>query len=175
MNRGRKIKTRGRVSISFKPHEQVLADRLTLHTKDGASINGVKVACLSTAGTTEDLGFMNIYNDETITVGWNCRLDHTELSIPRIAMGVVESRLDDDLSTREKRGIQDFSLLAEDSNGNEVVGISANDRISKFNNMMAEERPERFQETSVTDGMELPLILTLTVAVLGIINTGIAI
>ena len=68
------------------------------------------MACLSTAGKTEDLGFMNIYNDETITVGWNCRLDHTELSIPRIAMGVVESRLDDDQSTREKKGSQELSL-----------------------------------------------------------------
>ena len=65
----------------------MLADRLTLHTTDGDSLYGVKVACLSSAGTTEDLGFIDIYSDETITVGWNCRMDHRELSIPRIALG----------------------------------------------------------------------------------------
>ena len=99
-----------------------------------------------------------------------------ELSIPRIALGVVESRLDDDLSIREKRGIQDFSLLAQDSNGDEVIGVSANDRISKFNNMMAAEGSQiKFLRNSSTSGMGWPLILTLVTSVIGIATIGIAV
>ena len=47
VNRGRKITTLGRVSISFDPHDLVLADRMTVRTKDKSSVNSVKVACHS--------------------------------------------------------------------------------------------------------------------------------
>ena len=97
LNRGRKITTRGEVSVLFKSNEQVLADKMTVHTKSGASLNGIKVVCSKDGGAKEDLGFLNIYNGETIMVGWNCMLDHAQLRVPRIASGIVESRMDDDL------------------------------------------------------------------------------
>ena len=34
VNRGRKIATRGKVSVTFEAHKQVLADRIVFHSRD---------------------------------------------------------------------------------------------------------------------------------------------
>ena len=89
MNLGRKIKTKGKVSISFEPHNQELTDRLTVHTSDKTRIIGVKMACIDAGNAAEDLGIININDGETMTVGWNCKMDHSELRIPRLTSGLV--------------------------------------------------------------------------------------
>ena len=73
---------------------------------------------------SEAIGFIDIFSGETMTVGWNCLMEHGELRIPRIASGVVESRTDDDLETRERRGLQAFSIMAWDSDGKETLGVA---------------------------------------------------
>ena len=73
---------------------------------------------------------MDIFHEESLTIGWNCLLEHIELRIPRIASGIIESRTDDDLEAREKRGLQPFSIVAQNSEANEILGVSANDRVS---------------------------------------------
>ena len=57
INRGRKIATRGKVSVTFEPSEQVLADRISLFSKDKQDMGGVKVACLLDGGKKKRSGF----------------------------------------------------------------------------------------------------------------------
>ena len=102
INRGRKIATRGEVSVSFQSHEQVLANRMTVRTASGANLNGIRVAFSKEGCTKGKLWVLDIYSGETITVGWNCMLDHAQLKVPQIALGVVESRTDDNLDIMEK-------------------------------------------------------------------------
>ena len=85
VNRSRKISTRGDILILFEPHDQVLADRFMIRTKSGANVISVKVACLKDGGAKEDIGFIDIFNGEAMTVGWNCLMEHAELRVPRIA------------------------------------------------------------------------------------------
>ena len=110
---GRKIFTRRVISVSFKPHKQVLTGEIVVRTKTGTNIINVKVSCLIDGGEKEDVGFKDIFHGETLTIRWNCLLEHMELRIPRIASGIVESRTDDDLETGEKRGLQPFSIVAQ--------------------------------------------------------------
>ena len=67
INRGRKIKTRGKVTISFEPHVQVLADRMIVNTADGSSVYGVKVVCTNDKGKDEATGYRNVSNDQNQT------------------------------------------------------------------------------------------------------------
>ena len=55
VNLGRQIATRGDILVKFWPHKQVLADRISVHTKSGSDIKGV-----------------DLINGETITIGWSC-------------------------------------------------------------------------------------------------------
>ena len=71
--------------ISFEPHNQVLADRFMIRTKSRAKVISVKVTCLKDGGVKEDIGFIDIFNGEAMTVGWNCLMEHAELRVPRIA------------------------------------------------------------------------------------------
>ena len=87
INRGRKIATRGKVSVTFEPSEQVLADRIVFYSQDKQDMGGVKVACLLDGGEKKEIGFLNLFNGETITVGWNCEMTSAELRIPWIAVG----------------------------------------------------------------------------------------
>ena len=103
INRGRKIATRGEVSVSFESHEQVLADKMTVCTASGANLDGVRVACNKDGGMKREQGFIDIYSSETLTIGWNCLLDHAQLKFPQIALGIAESRTEDDRDIRERR------------------------------------------------------------------------
>ena len=103
-------------------------------------------------------------------------MDHAELSIPRISLGVVESRSDNDLTTREKRGLQDFSIMARNSNGEETVGASMNNRISKYNTLMTADRsPRQFLRHSSTGGVGWPLLLALAISAVGLATIGITV
>ena len=97
-------------------------------------------------------------------VGWNCMMDHVELRVPRIALGVVESRTHDDLDTRRRQGLQDFSIMARNSDGEETIGVSVNDRITKYNTMMMADGSPRW-----------PLILALVISVVSLASIGITI
>ena len=103
-------------------------------------------------------------------------MDHVELRVPRIALGVVESRTDDDLDTRRRQGLQDFSFLALNSDGEETIGVSVNDRITKYNTMMmADGSPRQFLRHSSTGGVGWPLILALVISVVSLASIGITI
>ena len=80
-----------------------------------------------------------------MTVGW---MEHGELMILRIASGVVESWTDDDLETRERRGLQAFSLVAQDSDGKTTLGVTANDRITSYSELMQRGRLEGTSSTT---------------------------
>ena len=97
-------------------------------------------------------------------MGWNCMMDHVELRVPRIALGVVESRTHDDLDTRRRQGLQDFSIMARNSDGEETIGVSVNDRITKYNTMMTADGSPRW-----------PLILALVISVVSLASIGITI
>ena len=99
---------------------------MIVNTKDGYSVNGVKVVCITDKGRAKEVGFINIYNGKTLTVGWNCKMEHADLKVPKIALGIAVSRMDDNDDIRRRRGLQDFSILAQDSNREEILGISAN-------------------------------------------------
>ena len=86
------------------------------------------------------------------------------------------SRTDDDIDIRRRRGLQDFSIMALNSNGEETVGISANDRITKYNTMMTADRsPRQFLQRPSTGGVGWPIILAIVISAIGAISFGIAI
>ena len=103
-------------------------------------------------------------------------MDHVELRVPRIALGVVESRTHDNLDTRRRQGLQDFSIMAWNSDGEETTGVSVNDRITKYNTMMtADGSPRQFLRHSSTGGVGWPLILALVISVVSLASIGITI
>ena len=103
-------------------------------------------------------------------------MDHVELRVPRIALGVVESQTHDDLDTRRRWGLQDFSIMVRNSDGEETIGVSVNDRITKYNTMMmADGSPRQFLRHSSTGGVGWPLILAMVILVVGIFSIGITI
>ena len=81
------------------------------------------MTCLLDGGKKKEIEFLNIFDSEIMTVGWNCEMSSSELRIPQIAVGLVESRTNNDWESRECRGLKEF-------------GFSADDRISRFNRMM---------------------------------------
>ena len=175
INRGRKIATRGRVTVSFEPQDQVLADKMTIHSGDGTDIGGVKVTCHLDGGNKEESGFLDIFDSETLTVGWNCEMSSLEIRVPWIVSGLVESRTDDDQIDRTKRGLKEFSILAQNVAGKETFGFNANDRISRFNKMMGTggSTPITLLGRSTTGGLGWPIILAIAMTVAGVVIIGV--
>ena len=100
-----------------------------------------------------------------MTVGWNCLMEHGELRIPKIASGVVESQTDDDLETRERRGLQAFSLMARDSDGKETLGVATNDHITSYSELMRRDRSSRRNPLHHSvDGIGWPSLLAMAVS-----------
>ena len=157
--------------MTFEPSEQVLADRIVFHSKDKQDIGGVKVTCLLDRGEKEEIGFLNIFDGEIMTVGWNCEMSSSELRIPRIAVGLVESRTNDDRESRERRGLKEFSIMALNGVRAETFGFSANDRISRFNRMMDSDRvlPTTLLHQSTTGGIGWAVILSIVIAIVGVV------
>ena len=85
-------------------------------------------------------GFIDLHNEEYLTVGWNCELIGEEIWVPAVAKELFDSRLSDTAAKR-RRGARRFSLIADNSNGRKVTGVTSNDRISRFNRMMNPEKP----------------------------------
>ena len=110
--------------MTFEPSEQVLADRVSFHSKDKQDMGGVRVACLLDGGKEEEIGFLNLVNGETMTVGWNCEMTSAEIRIPRIAVGLVESRTSDNPEIRARRGLKEFSIMALNGANEETFGFS---------------------------------------------------
>ena len=93
-----------------------------------------------------------------------------EIRIPRIALELIESRIDDSTTTRRDRGIRQFSLLADNSSGTTTLGVSANDRVTRFNRMMSSDRPPS-RATSHRSGLSntgWPVLLAIAVTVTAI-------
>ena len=57
-----------------------------------------------------------------------------------MAKELLDSRLGD-TAARRRRGSRLFSLVAANSDGRKVTGVTSNDRISRFNRMMNRDRP----------------------------------
>ena len=78
------------------------------------------------------------------------------------------SRTDDDEEIRRKRGLKDFSIMAQNSKGEDTVGITANNRITKYNTkFMAGNFPRVFLQKKTTGGVGWPLILAIVITVVG--------
>ena len=88
---------------------------------------------------------------------------------------MVESRTDDDQTDREKRGLKEFSILAQNVAGRETFGFNANDRISRFNKMMGPggNTPITLLRKSTTGGLGWPIILAITITVVGAVAIGV--
>ena len=82
--------------ITFEPSNQVLADKMTLHTTDGNDVGSVKITCYQDKGVSVETGFMNLLSGETITVGWNCEIIGEEVKVPAITLELLDSQSDDD-------------------------------------------------------------------------------
>ena len=86
------------------------------------------------------------------------------------------SRTDDNNEIRKRRGLQDFSIMAQNSKGEDTVGISANDRITKYNTMMTVDNfPRVFLHRPSTGGVGWALILAILISVVGACSFGTAI
>ena len=128
------------------------------YTGGAAMASGMREKHLS-----EAIGFIDIFIGETMTVGWNCLMEHGELRIPGIASGVVESRTDDDLETRERRGLQAFSLMARDSDGKETLGVAVT---TSYSELMRRDRSSRRNPLHHSvDGIGWPSLLAMAVSV----------
>ena len=92
--------------MTFEPTVQVLADKVSFHSKDEQDIGEVRIACLQNGGKEEEIGFLNLTNGETMTGGWNCQMTSAEIRIPQITVGLVESRTSDSPEIRTQRGIK---------------------------------------------------------------------
>ena len=175
INRGRKIATRGRVTLSFEPQDQALADKITFHSRDKADIAGVKVTCHLDGGSREESGFLDIFDGESLTIGWNCEMSSLEIRIPWVVSGLVESRTDDNQEDRTKRGLKEFSIRAQNEAGKETFGFNTNDRISRFNKMMGTggSTPITLLGRSTTGGLGWPIILAIAMTVAGVVIIGV--
>ena len=66
--------------------------------------------------------------------------------------------------------------MAQNSDGEETIGVSVNDRITKYNTMMmADGSPRQFLRHSSTGGVGWPLILALVISVVSLASIGITI
>ena len=148
---------------------------MTVHSRDGADIGGVKVTCHLDGGNKEESGFLDIFNGETLTIGWNCEMSSLEIRVPWIVSGLVESRTDDDQINHTKRGLKEFSILAQNVARKETFGFNANDRISRFNKMMGSggSTPITLLRRSATGGLGWPIILAITITVAGAVIIGV--
>ena len=100
-----------------------------------------------------------------------------EIRIPRIAVGLVESRTDDNQESRARRGIKDFSIMALNGAGKETFRFSSNDRISRFNHMMDSDQKisTTLLHQSTTGGISWPVILSIIIAIVGVRTIAVAI
>ena len=129
INMGRKIKARGNTTLSFLPSKQVLSDQIVFHTVNKAKLWNVLIRCSMHNGTKEEMGYMAIRNNEAITVGYNCKLEHHFLSVPQVTKGLVQSAYKEGKNSGWN-GQHQFSISAMNSSGYQVIGFN-NDRISK--------------------------------------------
>ena len=121
---GRRIKARGDLKISFTPTEQPLADQIVFHLDNGSKLCNVRIQCTMHNGTEKRLGYLAIRNEEIISIGYNCKMEHTYLSVPQITTGLTQS-------AKSKWNKQEqFSIVAKNSSGQYNLGFQ-NDRISK--------------------------------------------
>ena len=132
-NMGRKILTRTGVSVSFLPAGQVLADRIVIHTVGEFDLLYVQITCHH--GKEKETGYITMFHNEDFTLGYNCDLKHKLINIPQAATGVAVSYEDESLVERTKRHTNRFSILARNTNGENILGF-LNDRIKNHHGMI---------------------------------------
>ena len=89
----------------------------------------------------------------------------------RIAQGLTESHIGDSAATRRNRGVRQFSMSADNSSGTTTLGVSANDRVTRFNRMMSSSRPPPSTTSRQVNWSSIgwPILLAVTVVVTGIV------
>ena len=100
-----------------------------------------------------------------------------EIRIPRIAVGLVESRTNDNQESRARRVLKEFSIMALNGARKETFGFSSNDRISRFNHMMDSDRktPSTLLHQSTTGGIGWPVIMRIVIATVGVVTIAVTI
>ena len=126
--------------MTFRPTSQALADKMTIHTQDGRDTGDIRITCYQDGAATVVPGFIDLHNEESLTIGWNCELSGEEIRIPAVATELLDSRFSDNAAVRRKKGSRPFSLVAANSAGTMVTGVTSNDRGSRFNKMMSRDR-----------------------------------
>ena len=72
-----------------------------------------------------------------------------------------------------KEGLKEFSIMAQNSRGEDTIGISANDRITKYNTMMsAGNFPRVHLHEQSTGGVGWPMILAVVITLIGVCLIG---
>ena len=132
-NMGRKILTRTGVSVSFLPARQVLADRIVIQTVGEFDLLYVQITCHH--GEEVETGYITMFHNEDFTLGYNCDLKHKLIHVPRATTGVAVSYEDESLVERTKRHTNRFSILARNSNGENILGF-LNDRIKNHHGLV---------------------------------------
>ena len=170
INLGRKNRARSGITITFRAHRQVLADHMVFETGDGSNLENVLVECHFDNNTRASHGYINIYHGEDITLGWNCRMEHYDLKIPRMARGIMQSYVDDNRDTRVRRGELPFSIQAKNGTGHSIIGF-ANDRILGHIKSRRNKPGSGWKWSVITrdGGVHWPTILAITVAIIGFI------
>ena len=76
--------------MSFLPTEQVLADRIIIHTAEEFDQLYVGVTCHH--GEDKESGYITMFHNEDFTLGYNCEVKHKLLHIPQAAVGRLAPR-----------------------------------------------------------------------------------
>ena len=95
LDRGRKVKTPGRVATSLELHVQVITDRMIITTGDGFNTNG--------RGENKEADYLNVYDSGPRTAGQNCEMEYAELEAQQITMNYMASRVGNEEKTRQKK------------------------------------------------------------------------
>ena len=158
--------------MTFRPTSQVLADKMIIHTRDGHNTGDIRITCYQDGAATVVTGFIDLHNEESLTVGWNCELIGEEIRVPAVAKELLDSRLGD-TATKRRRGSRLFSLVAANSNGMMTTGVTSNNRVSRFNKMMSRDRPSAtaVSRTS-TDSTTLSTLLIVAATTGGMAAIG---
>ena len=106
-----------------------------------------------------------------MTVGWNCEMNSAEIRIPRITVGLAESRTSDSPEIRAQRGIKEFSILAQNEVNEETFGLNLNNRILQVDRRRDSnlEIPPTLLLQSATNNIGWAAFTSVAIATVGVL------
>ncbi|MED5267649.1 MAG: hypothetical protein VYB00_02375, partial [Candidatus Thermoplasmatota archaeon] len=96
----------------------------------------VRITCHH--GEETETGYITMFHNEDFTLGYNCDLDHKLIRIQQAAIGVSVSYEDETAVERTKRHTNRFSILARNTNGENILGF-LNDRIRNHHDLLRKD------------------------------------